>query len=333
MGLLRLLRFMYFWVATSTTIAPIFGAVPCSKPASACVTVGIGCLGAMVGKARLASKTHSCSELEEANRKLLLVKQEADKEDDLQRQIKDWVLLGGCVLYCPVAILLFYLGGNLFPHNEWNKLATRRTMKRSSKLWRRTYRVQPQVTMSLVNMSWLAISVSYVSTIVVWMFPGAHRPEEETQPATRMLSWIWEGIPSLWYGSCCFNILYWGSSKASPEELEASMEKPKKRQGKATAAKAVAQPRTRGTKKVQPSSPPKDATPSKPPPVKKVATEHDGDHTDVKPRRLAFKAPDPDKNRQMSCLQEDWLFFSKSGFLRKLSTAIPKEDRYSEWWF
>ena len=108
------------------------------------------------------------------------------------------------------------------------------------------------------------------------------------------------------------------------------MEKPKKRQGKATAAKAVAQPRTRGTKKVQPPSPPKDATPSKPPPVKKVATEHDGDHTDVKPRRLAFKAPDPDKNRQMSCLQEDWLFFSKSGFLRKLSTAIPKEDRYFE---
>ena len=113
---------------------------------------------------------------------------------------------------------------------------------------------------------------------------------------------------------------FWGSSKASPEEIEASM-KPKKRRGKATAAKAAP---ARGTKKVEPPSPPKDATPAKPPPVKKVAKDPDGGNTDIKPRRLAFKGPDPDKNRQVSSLQEDWLSFSKSGLNKTISSYIPR---------
>ena len=81
----------------------IFGAVPCSKPAGAFATLGIGCLGAMRGRAKLPSKTHSCSELEEGNRRLLAVKQEAEKEDELQRQIKDWVLIWGAY---PIVMLL-----------------------------------------------------------------------------------------------------------------------------------------------------------------------------------------------------------------------------------
>ena len=90
--------------------------------------------------------------------------------------------------------------------------------------------------------------------------------------------------------------------------MEASLKPKNKRRAKATAAKAAP---ARGTKKVDPPSPPKDATPAKPSPAKKVAKDQDGDSTDLKPRRLAFKAPDPDKNRQLNTLQQDWdLFFS-----------------------
>lgn len=40
-------------------------------------------------KTRLPSKTHSCSELEIANKNLIKVKKEAEMEKELQKQIKD----------------------------------------------------------------------------------------------------------------------------------------------------------------------------------------------------------------------------------------------------
>ena len=43
----------------------------------------------MRGKAQLPSKTHSCSELATGSKKLMEVKREAEKEEDLKKQIKD----------------------------------------------------------------------------------------------------------------------------------------------------------------------------------------------------------------------------------------------------
>lgn len=39
---------------------------------------------------KLESKTRSCSELEKGNRGLLKVKQEAEKEEELQKKIKEF---------------------------------------------------------------------------------------------------------------------------------------------------------------------------------------------------------------------------------------------------
>ena len=87
----------------------------------------------MRGKAKMPSKTHSCSELEEVNRKLLSVKQEAEKEEDLQKQIKDWVLSGVlCYSYLFVhwktmgfGFPPMYDNGVWFPHNVLDKIGNR----------------------------------------------------------------------------------------------------------------------------------------------------------------------------------------------------------------
>ena len=133
---MELLQLMDFWVVTMSTMAPTclpLGAVLFSKPASAFDRLGIGCLGAMRGKAKMPSKTHSCSELEEGNRKLLSVKQEAEKEEDLQKQIKDWVLSGVlCYSYLFVhwktmgfGFPPMYDNGVWFPHNVLDKIGNR----------------------------------------------------------------------------------------------------------------------------------------------------------------------------------------------------------------
>lgn len=46
-------------------------------------------------KRQMPSKSHSCSELQEGNRRLLEVKKEAEREEGLQQRIKD----GLCVCF------------------------------------------------------------------------------------------------------------------------------------------------------------------------------------------------------------------------------------------
>ena len=66
-------------------ILELCGAQVSQRGASAArVTVG------MAPKSKLPSKIHSCSELEES-KKLLEVKREGEKEEDLQKKIKDMV--------------------------------------------------------------------------------------------------------------------------------------------------------------------------------------------------------------------------------------------------
>lgn len=44
----------------------------------------------MRGKTTLNSKIHSCSALEDGNRKLLEVKKEAEQDQELKKKIQDW---------------------------------------------------------------------------------------------------------------------------------------------------------------------------------------------------------------------------------------------------
>ena len=51
------------------------------------------------GKKKMPSKAHSCSELEAGSRQLFQVKQEAEREDELQKQIKEF-WLAFCSIIC-----------------------------------------------------------------------------------------------------------------------------------------------------------------------------------------------------------------------------------------
>ena len=48
----------------------------------------------------MPSKSHSCSELTDGAKQLMEVKKEAEKEEDLKKQIQDWLVLFNDHLFC-----------------------------------------------------------------------------------------------------------------------------------------------------------------------------------------------------------------------------------------
>lgn len=52
----------------------------------------VGVMG-FKGKQKMPSKVHSCSELTDGSKQLMEVKVEAEKEEELKKQIKDWLVL------------------------------------------------------------------------------------------------------------------------------------------------------------------------------------------------------------------------------------------------